>query len=99
VHGVGGTRPFSQEYLPQQKSTQRVRELLRGNPSQLITQIVAVAIAYIVAAVGTFILLKILDATVLRLKPEAEVQGMDIHEHGEEGYGRDFTGGISLSQE
>jgi len=72
---------------------------LRGNPSQLITQIVAVAIAYIVAAVGTFILLKILDATVgLRLKPEAEVQGMDIHEHGEEGYGRDFTGGISLQE-
>jgi len=35
--------------------------------------------------------LKILDATVgLRLKPEAEVQGMDIHEHGEEGYGRDL---------
>jgi len=45
-------------------------------------------------------ILKILDATVgLRLKPEAEVQGMDIHEHGEEGYGRDFTGGISLTRE
>jgi len=30
--------------------------------------------------------------------PEAEVQGMDIHEHGEEGYGREFAGGISLQE-
>jgi len=70
---------------------------LRGNPSQLVT--CSGAIAYIFAAVGTFIILKILDATVgLRIKPEAEVQGMDIHEHGEEGYGREFTGGISLQE-
>ncbi|MBD2005650.1 ammonium transporter [Trichocoleus sp. FACHB-40] len=37
---------------------------------------------------GTFIILKILDATVgLRLKPQAEMQGMDINEHREEGSG------------
>jgi len=44
-----------------------------SNPSQLITQIAAKAIAYIIAAAGTLSRLRS-DATVgLRLKPEAEV--------------------------
>ncbi|MBD1833848.1 ammonium transporter [Cyanobacteria bacterium FACHB-472] len=47
---------------------------------------------------GTFIILKILDATVgLRPKPEAEMQGIDITEHGEEGYGDEFAEGMSFT--
>jgi Amt family ammonium transporter len=102
VHGVGGTvgAILTGIFATTEVNTAGKEGLLRGNPSQLVTQIVAVVIAYIFAAVGTFILLKILDATVgLRLNPEAEVQGMDINEHGEEGYGQDFTGGISLTRE
>jgi Amt family ammonium transporter len=38
-----------------------------------------------------------LEATVsLRPKPDAELQGIDINEHGEEGYGEEFGGGVSL---
>ena len=41
----------------------------------------------------------LLEATVgLRPKEEAEFQGMDINEHGEEGYGEEFGGGVSLSE-
>ncbi|HEY9826556.1 MAG TPA: ammonium transporter [Stenomitos sp.] len=63
-------------------------QLFVGNdPSQLIKQIGGVAITYVIAGVGTFILLKILDATIgLRVQPEQEFQGLDINEHGEEGY-------------
>jgi Amt family ammonium transporter len=62
-----------------------------------VTQLIAVVVTYIIAAVGTLIILKILDATVgLRLKPEAEVQGMDINEHGEDGYGEEFGIGLAL---
>lgn len=46
---------------------------------------------YPVHGVGTWIILKIIDATVgLRVKEEAEYQGLDINEHGEEGYNSEF---------
>jgi Amt family ammonium transporter len=50
-------------------------------------QIVAVIITWILAALGTFILLKILDATMgLRVSRESEIEGLDVSQHGEEGY-------------
>jgi len=50
------------------------------------------------AAAGT-LSLKILDATVgLCIKPEAEVQGMDIHEHRKKVW-TEFAGGISFTRE
>ena len=100
VHGVGGTVGA---LLTGVFATTEVNELgkdglIRGNPGQVITQLIAVVVTYIIAAVGTLIILKILDATVgLRLKPEAEVQGMDINEHGEDGYGEEFGTGVSLT--
>jgi len=43
--------------------------------------------------------LKILEATVgLRVKPEQEFQGMDINEHGEQGYGDDFASGLNFAE-
>jgi len=37
--------------------------------------------------VGTFVLLKVVDLTVgLRVSEEAEAQGLDLTQHGEEGY-------------
>ena len=101
VHGVGGTVGA---ILTGIFATVEVNEfgkdgLLRGNFNQLLIQIVAIVIAYIFAGVGTFVILKILDATVgLRLSAEEEYQGMDINEHGEEGYGEEFAGGISIKQ-
>jgi Amt family ammonium transporter len=64
-----------------------------------LTQIEAVAITYVLAALGTFALLKILDATIgLRVHPEAEYQGVDINEHGEEGYGEELAAGFTMSR-
>ncbi len=101
VHGVGGTVGA---ILTGIFATVEVNEfgkdgLLRGNFNQLGIQIAAIAVAYIFAGVGTFVILKILDATVgLRISAEEEYQGMDIHEHGEEGYGEEFAGGINIQQ-
>ena len=50
-------------------------------------QIVAVIVTWILAAVGTFIILKVLDATMgLRVSREAEMEGLDVSQHDEEGY-------------
>jgi len=67
--------------------------LFQGNdPSQVLRQLAAIGITYVLAGVGTFVLLKGLDAIVgLRVKPESELQGLDINEHGESGYGEELT--------
>jgi Amt family ammonium transporter len=62
--------------------------LFVGNaPGQVVTQLLATVLTYLIAGVGTFVILKVLDLTIgLRVKPEQELQGLDINEHGEEGY-------------
>src|SRR5438876_9783920 len=61
--------------------------LLEGNAHQLVNQLVGVVIAWALAAVGTLIILKIVDATIgLRVSEEHEIQGLDLSQHGEEGY-------------
>ncbi|NMG05843.1 ammonium transporter [Brasilonema sp. UFV-L1] len=100
VHGVGGTvgAILTGIFATTTVNSAGKNGLLFGNPTQLITQIAAVAVAYIIAAVGTWVILKILDVTVgLRVKEEAELQGLDINEHGEEGYNEEFGERVNVS--
>src|ERR1700751_1347699 len=61
--------------------------LLEGNAGQLLNQCVGVAIAWVIAIVGTLVILKVVDLTIgLRVSEEEEVQGLDLSQHGEEGY-------------
>ncbi len=61
--------------------------LFEGNARQLLNQCVGVAIAWVLGTVGTLVLLKIVDKVVgLRLTEEQETQGLDLSQHGEEGY-------------
>jgi Amt family ammonium transporter len=61
--------------------------LIQGNGHQLWNQVVGVLIAWGLAIVGTLIILKFVDWTIgLRVSPEHEVQGLDLSQHGEEGY-------------
>jgi Amt family ammonium transporter len=50
-------------------------------------QLVGVLLAWTIALVGTFVLLKIVDLTTgLRVSEEQEIEGLDITQHGEEAY-------------
>jgi Amt family ammonium transporter len=61
--------------------------LVDGNGSQIINQLVGTVIAWVLAAVGTLVILKICDAAVgVRVHKEHEIQGLDVTMHGEEGY-------------
>jgi len=61
--------------------------LFEGNAHQLLNQCVGIAIAWALGIVGTLILLKIVDKVVgLRVSEEQETQGLDLSQHGEEGY-------------
>jgi Amt family ammonium transporter len=61
--------------------------LIEGNAHQMVNQLVGVLIAWVLAVVGTLIILKVVDVTVgLRVSKEEEVEGLDLSQHGEEGY-------------
>ena len=61
--------------------------LFEGNVHQLLNQLVGVGIAWVLAIVGTLVILKVVDVTIgLRVSEEEETQGLDLSQHGEEGY-------------
>ena len=91
VHGVGGTLGA---VLTGVFATRAVSDMAEGAPlglleggSVIVGQLVATIITWIFAIVATFILLKIIDAAIGLRVPEAdEIEGLDLSQHGEEGY-------------
>jgi len=60
---------------------------LDGNWMQVPHQLLGVAIAWTLSIVGTLVLLKIVDVLIgLRVDPADEHEGLDLSQHGEEGY-------------
>ena len=58
-----------------------------GNGHQILNQLVGVVIAWVLGIVGTLVILKLVDITIgLRVSEDQEVQGLDLSQHGEEGY-------------
>ncbi len=61
--------------------------LVDGVPGQVFNQAIGVAISWILAIVGTLIVLKICDVILgVRVTPDQELEGLDVSMHGEEGY-------------
>ena len=91
VHGIGGTLGA---ILTGVCATRAVWDIGKGKELGLLeggnvltAQLIATAVTWIFAIVVTFILLKVLDAVMgLRVSPERETEGLDVTEHGEEGY-------------
>lgn len=91
VHGVGGivgailTGVFAAETLGGQVA---VEDLAGGSiVGQVIAQAMSVVVTLVYSGVISFIVLKAIDLTIgLRVDAEAENQGLDLSEHGEEGY-------------
>jgi len=62
--------------------------LILGNALLLAKQVASVAVVWAYAFGVTWVLAKILKATIgLRVKEEEEVVGLDIAQHGERAYG------------
>jgi Amt family ammonium transporter len=92
VHGAGGTLGA---ILTGVFATKEINDvwngkamgLVDGNASQVLNQLGGVALTWVLAAVGTFIILKICDAiTGVRATEQQEIEGLDLSMHGEEGY-------------
>lgn len=66
--------------------------MIEGNFRQLANQAVGVVIAWVLAIVGTLAILKFVDVIIgLRVPAEHEIQGLDLTQHGEEGYSWDAS--------
>jgi Amt family ammonium transporter len=61
--------------------------LVEGNPAQFVNNAIGALLTWVLAAVATFIILKITDALIgVRVSEGDEIQGLDISQHGEEAY-------------
>jgi ammonium transporter, Amt family len=90
VHGVGGTLGAILTGIFATRATGAFTDkplgLLEGG-SVLTAQLLATVITWILAIVATFVILKVLDAVMgLRVSRQAEIEGLDYSQHGEEGY-------------
>ncbi len=84
VHGVGGivgailTGVFAREAIG------GTAGLIDGNPAQVWIQIQGIIATIVYSAVGSFIILKLIDLVIgLRVEEEAEIGGLDLALHGE----------------
>ena len=93
VHGAGGTMGailtgiFASSAINPIFGAGKATGLLEGNARQLGNQFVGIAIAWTLSIIGTLVILFVVDKTVgLRLSPDQEREGLDLSQHGEEGY-------------
>jgi Amt family ammonium transporter len=96
VHGAGGTvgalltGVFASRVINpifDVKGIAKPVGLIDGNPGQVLNQAIGVLIAWALGIVGTIVILKVVDVLIgLRVSPDHEIQGLDVTQHGEEGY-------------
>ena len=90
VHGIGGTvGAILTGVFATQQVTGATEPLgaIDGHGGAIVGQLVSVIVTVVYAAVVSYVLLKILDKVMgLRVDEESETRGLDLSEHGEEGY-------------
>lgn len=89
VHAVGGTLGALMTGLFASKLINSAGNdgLFFGNPGQFGTQVISVVVAWVYSFIVSWIILKIIDATMgLRVNEEEESEGLDLSQHGETGY-------------
>src|SRR5271163_2212214 len=93
VHGAGGTMGavltgiFASSVVNPIFGAGKATGLIEGNAHQLLNQLVGVAMAWSLSIVGTLIILFVVDKTIgLRVSEADEREGLDLSQHGEEGY-------------
>jgi Amt family ammonium transporter len=86
-HGMAGTWGALATGLFAAESVGGTNGLFYGNPAQLGIQALSVVVTIVFVFVVSFVLLKILDATIgIRVSQTKEEVGLDLSEHGERAY-------------
>ena len=65
--------------------------LIEGNAMQVVNQLIAALVAIALGMIASWIILKVIDLTIgVRVSGEHETLGLDVSQHGEEGYNLDL---------
>jgi ammonium transporter, Amt family len=93
VHGAGGTLGalltglFATNVINAAFGKGVPTGAIDGHWGQMLNQAAGVGIAWGISIVGTLVLLFLVDKIIgLRVSPEQESEGLDLSQHGEEGY-------------
>jgi ammonium transporter, Amt family len=93
VHGAGGTLGalltglFATRLINPIFGPGAPTGAIDGHWSQLLHQAAGIGVAWTISAVGTLVLLFLVDKLIgLRVTPDDEHEGLDLSQHGEEGY-------------
>jgi Amt family ammonium transporter len=85
IHGIGGA--WGSLAIALFANVDGLAGVFYGNPSLLYPQTVAVVTTILYTLTVTFIIAKVIDATIgLRVREEEEYVGLDISQHGEVAY-------------
>lgn len=106
IHGIGGTigailtgvfaSGFINPIFKDSVGNALPVGLIDGNPGQIVNQLAGIGIAVVLASVGTFVILKVVDLAIgLRVTGEQEIAGLDVTQHGEIAYV--FEGDTAIS--
>ncbi len=84
VHGVGGATGTLLVGFFATRAVGNVSGLFEGNPEQVLVQLYGIAVTLAWSAIATFVLLKAVSAFIaLRVDRQAEMEGLDVTQHGE----------------
>jgi len=88
IHGIGGTiGALLTGVFADPAINEAGKGLLYGNPGQLWTQFIAVAVTIVYSGVMTGVIFMVIKAIIgLRVEPEDETVGLDESQHGERAY-------------
>jgi Amt family ammonium transporter len=98
VHGIGGTvgalltgvfaaGAINAVFGKDANGLPRPTGAIDGNWHQILNQAAGAGIGWVLSIAGTLVLLFVVDKVMgLRVAPEQEVSGLDLSQHGEEGY-------------
>jgi len=87
VHGVGGMFGAIATGVFATTAINAFPGLIDGNPSQVVTQMVAVAATIAYAVIATFVIIKLVDFILgIRVPQAQEEMGLDLAVHGEAAY-------------
>ena len=96
IHGVGGALGAIMTGVFAAEVWGGANGLIDGNSELFIENIIGVLAAAGYSVVVTFVLLKVLDATIgLRVNKDEESEGLDTNLHGEEGYHMGGAGALT----
>ena len=87
VHGIGGTVGALLTGVFAREAVGGTSGLLEQNAGQFVNNALGALLTWVLAAIATFVILKIVDACVgVRVSEMDEITGLDVTQHGEEAY-------------